>query len=461
VVDLLVQQRTRLLRAATHGRGLWEIELDSTALAEPELYMRANTADTGRLLDAGRRYSWIEGHPDPSRRGSNVWHWMSPDIKVRRPSLSGLPVIGSPPTFYDFTRNVGDYVDTNNVETVDPGANTVYVQVHNRSLRTVDGSDIRVLLLLTDAAAGLPTLPSGYAANIVAGNAPSGWVTSPWFVGDAASPYKSPVGRVDARVPGVVSFSIDVATLGLPATHDHICAAAFATTISAADRLTSAEPSLDLLTMADRHVVHRNLHVVAAGSTPQAEDGGGAPQTFTFDIHNPSRRPATFEVTLRASVEPFDLSLVAGRGGILGNEDARIEEASLESVPLDALDDVSLGHWSRWREALDRLLERYGDRAKDWEQVERDSARWAMYRLAKLSALDFDRVFSTAGKPESILTVSVPARQFLTVVATWRPPPEADPGWMAELEIVQRRGKRVIGGSTYSLRVVERSADEE
>ena len=66
---------------------------------------------------------------------------MSPDIKVRRPSLSGLPPIGSPPDFYDFTYNVGDYVDTNNVESVDPGANRVFVQVHTRSLTAVNGSD--------------------------------------------------------------------------------------------------------------------------------------------------------------------------------------------------------------------------------------------------------------------------------------------------------------------------------
>ena len=202
VVDLLVHPPTRLLRAATHGRGLWEIELDSTTLAEPELYMRANTADTGRLADAGHRYGWIEGHADPSRDGANVYHWMSPDIKVRRPSLGGLPSIASPATFYDFTANVGDYVDTNNVETVDPGANRVYVQVHNRSLSAINGGDIRVLLLLTDAASGLPSLPGGYAGHIVSGDAPSGWVSGGWYVGDVAAPYQSPVGKIDARDSG-------------------------------------------------------------------------------------------------------------------------------------------------------------------------------------------------------------------------------------------------------------------
>jgi hypothetical protein len=455
VLDLLIHQRTRLLRAATHGRGLWEIELDSTSLAEPELYMRANTADTGRLLDAGHRYSWIEGHPDPSRQGSNVWHWMSPDIKIRRPSLGGLPTIGSPPTFYDYTNNVGDYVDTTNAETIDPGANTAYVQVHNRSLTSVNGSDIRVLLLLTDASAGLPNLPSGYAANIVSGATPSSWVSGGWFVGDAASPYRSPTGKVDARLPGVVAFSIDMATLSLPATHNHVCAAAFATTISVADRLTATEASLDALTMADRHAVHRNLHVVAAGSTPVAEGGGAAPQTFIFDVHNTSRRDATYELLLNASIEPFDLSLVINRGGILGNEDVKILETSLEAVRSDALDIDSRHHWEAWSEALERLLDTNRDRAARWAELMRDSDRWAMYKLAKLSALDFGQYLTTKGRPAASLSLSVPRGQFMTFVATWRPPVDAEPGWNAELEVVQRLGKGIVGGSTYALRVVE------
>jgi hypothetical protein len=459
VLDLWIHPRTRLLRAVTHGRGLWEIELDSTSLAEPELYMRANAADTGRLLDAGHRYSWIEGHPDPSRSGANVWHWMSPDIKIRRPSLGGLPSIGSPPTFYDFANNVGDYVDTTNVETVDPGANTAYVQIHNRSLTPINGSDIRVLLLLTDASVGLPNLPSGYAANIVSGAAPSGWVSGGWFVGDTASPYKSPAGKVDARLPGVVAFSIDIASLALPATHDHVCAAAFATTISAADRLTSTQVSLDALTMEDRHAVHRNLHVVAAGSTPVAEGGGPVPQTFTFDVHNTGRRDAAYDVFLDASFEPLDLSIVVSRGGILGNEGARIVETSLKGVRLNSLDTESRDHWQAWREALEERLRSSRDQVERWADMKSDSRRWTMYKLAKLSALDFRRFLTTNGRSATSLSVSIPRRQFITLVATWRPPIDAKPGWNGSLDVIQRRGKRIVGGSTYALRVMEPRAD--
>jgi hypothetical protein len=345
------------------------------------------------------------------------------------------------------------------VETVDPGANTAYVQVHNRSLTSIDGNDIRVLLLLTDASAGLPSLPPGYAANIVSGAAPSGWVSGGWFVGDAASPYKSPAGKVHARLPGVVAFSIDVATLSLPATHDHVCAAAFATTISVADRLTSTQASLDALTMADRHAVHRNLHVVAAGSTPAADGGGAAPQTFIIDIHNASRKDATYDVLLNASTQPFDLSMVVNRGGILGNEGARIIETSLKTVGLDGLDVDSRHHWEAWRRALEERLDPDRERVGRWADLKRDSHRWAMYKLAKLSALDFGGFLTSEGRPATSLSASIPRGQFITLVATWRPPVDARPGWSAELEVIQRLGKRIIGGSAYALRVVEPSTD--
>ena len=283
VVDLSVHALTRLRRAATHGRGVWEIDLDATTLPSPELYMRVNAADTGRIV-GGTRHPWVENHPDPTRPGSAVWHWMSADIKVRRPSV-GLPVLGSPPSLLDFASNVGDYIDTGNVETADPATNRIFVQVHNRSLNSIPASDVRVLLLIADAALALPTLPANYAVNIVAGNnpnRPTGWLAgSQWWAGDATSPYRVVADEVSARMARVVDFNVDLVPLALPATHQHVCAAAFATTISALDQLTSTESSLDALTMHDRHAVHRNLHVVPAGAGPTpGGDGVPSPQTF-------------------------------------------------------------------------------------------------------------------------------------------------------------------------------------
>jgi hypothetical protein len=40
------------------------------------------------------------------------------------------------------------------------------------------------------------------------------------------------------------------------------------------------------------------------------------------------------------------------------------------------------------------------------------------------------------------------------------PPVDTEPGWNAELEVVQRLGKRIVGGSTYALSVVEPSGTD-
>jgi hypothetical protein len=66
-----------------------------------------------------------------------------------------------------------------NVETIDPTNpsippgeylnNRVYVEVHNRGI--TPAPNVQVMLLLADAAVGLPQLPSGYQTNVLNGTA--------------------------------------------------------------------------------------------------------------------------------------------------------------------------------------------------------------------------------------------------------------------------------------------------
>ena len=46
VTNLAIHRLARLLRAATHGRGVWEIPLDITSTSDPDIYLRVNYADT-------------------------------------------------------------------------------------------------------------------------------------------------------------------------------------------------------------------------------------------------------------------------------------------------------------------------------------------------------------------------------------------------------------------------------
>ena len=48
VYDLKLHAPTRLLRAATHGRGLWEYQLDGAGTADVRLVIRDHVMDTGR-----------------------------------------------------------------------------------------------------------------------------------------------------------------------------------------------------------------------------------------------------------------------------------------------------------------------------------------------------------------------------------------------------------------------------
>ena len=90
--------------------------------------------------------------------------------------------------------------------------------------------------------------------------------------------------------------------MALPVGHNHVCSAAFITTISAADRiLTPGNTSLDALTMIDRHVAHRNLHLVPSGAKPIPPPAGGwrhEPQTVILDFHNALREEAEIDVVV-------------------------------------------------------------------------------------------------------------------------------------------------------------------
>jgi hypothetical protein len=265
ITDLAIHARARLLRAATHGRGVWEVRLDDTSERDPDIYMRVNYADTGRLQD-GTRFPWVDGAQDPTAPGRNVNHSMSADIKVRRGSLAAhLPALGTPPNYLDFANGLGDAIDpATHLETADvAGTNQVFIQVHNRSLTPVPGGQVQVLLLLADASTGLPALPDGYTAHINQADPTKSWLAdSGWSFADPAVPYRNLPGTLDVRAPQVVEYDLDCSTLSLPAGHNQVCAAAFVTTTIATEQLSSTATDLDQLTMQDKHVVYRTLLLV-------------------------------------------------------------------------------------------------------------------------------------------------------------------------------------------------------
>jgi photosystem II stability/assembly factor-like uncharacterized protein len=165
VLDLKLHEEQKLLRAATHGRGVYEYRLDGKTSPAVEIYLR----DT--QLDTGRRTS-VEGIDDPTEKGKLVSLGQSPDIKIDAPSKKGAyQTPTNQISFYQFVDLIDD--ESERVATTDPSQGTainrVYVQVHNRGLTAA--LNVRVMLLLAMKNAGKsPRLPPGYAARVRAGH---------------------------------------------------------------------------------------------------------------------------------------------------------------------------------------------------------------------------------------------------------------------------------------------------
>lgn len=144
----------RLLRVVTHGRGMWEVELDKrNNKNEVDLYVRDHIMDTGRFTPSlsGIVKSSFE---DPFRnilfddKGNlkfddsydNLFWWMCADIKVD-------------PPYYQMDIDEVDYVKfESRIRDKNPikfETNRIYVQIHNRGIKDAGTSDGKVCKLVS------------------------------------------------------------------------------------------------------------------------------------------------------------------------------------------------------------------------------------------------------------------------------------------------------------------------
>ena len=435
---------------ATCGRGIWEIPLDPAAVGlNPDIYMRVNYADTGRL-HGGSRYPWVEGAADPINVGDLVYHWMSADIKVRRSSLPGLPAIGSPATYFDFAFNVGDYVQpSTDIETADvSGKDTIFVEVHNRSVNApVKAANVRVLLLVADASAALPALPSGWTAHVNSGDTNPSWLgSSGWNFVDMGQPYRTLLGDLDVRTPQVVSYYFDFSTLGLPTGDDHVCLAAFASTVDSSDQITSTNTDPNTVTMTDKHVVQRNLHLVAMGAEPMIR-----PSRFmTLNFNNPYEREAVFDIAFDRANFPGRIALLLPKLSELSSTGPALDgfKVHLRLELPEGLREMVGG----WVENLGELLERLGREIGGSAQRKEHRER----RRRLLDRVDRHHVLlAEAGShPATITGVQIPPNGAVTAVFALSPPPGARKNDRYRLDVIQRRAGRILGGSSYVIAIV-------
>lgn len=160
VFDMRLHSPTRLLRAVTHGRGMWERKLDVTAMPDVDIFVRHNLMDTGRFTPTpGLIQAAFEDPTEYVSLGDQL-HWFEcADIKVD--ALEGTPLSYQIPNVADV-----DYVAFESVlkhHSAQKGRiNRVYVQVHNRGIKRPQGP-IFAKLLYADVPTGvLPPLPSDF-----------------------------------------------------------------------------------------------------------------------------------------------------------------------------------------------------------------------------------------------------------------------------------------------------------
>ena len=157
VFDLQLHAPTRLLRAATHGRGLWEKKLDVPSLPAADLYFRDHTMATGRIVPSPNNVpSAFEDPLQLVTLNQPQWFWMSTDMKVD--ALAGtIPSYQFPIAAVDYVVYESKLQHRNSVR---GQVNRVYVQLHNRGF--ANAANVTVKLLWADASAGLPNLPPDF-----------------------------------------------------------------------------------------------------------------------------------------------------------------------------------------------------------------------------------------------------------------------------------------------------------
>jgi hypothetical protein len=460
ILQLAIHDQARLLRAATCGRGVWEYPLDATTGLDPDLYLRVNYNDTGRLK-GGSRYPWVEGSADPINVATPsllLYHWMSADIKVRRSSLPNLPPLSSPVNYLDFAFNIGDYVQlSTEIETADvSGTDRIFVEVHNRSADAVVGTNVRVLLMVADASAGLPPLPAGWAAHVNSGDTNPAWLSGgQWQFVDPATPYRTPSGNVDVRTPQVVEYDLDFSTLGLPPGHEHVCLVAFVCTVDATDQIAATNTDLDQVTMTDKHVAHRNTHLVALGAEPLIRRGSGF---ITLNFNNASDEAGVFDLIFDRRNFPGRIALLLPRLADLSPTTpalAGFRVAHRDELLIDAR--RALGDWI---EHLGEFLERLGERiagdqapgaASNPGSVEaRRRRRRALEQLDRAHVLIAD----AGTEPATVSGVHIRSRDMVTGAFAIEPPPGAARQDRYRLDAIQRRGGQILGGSSYVIAIV-------
>ena len=190
VKDLLFHGRSRLLRAATQSRGVWEIAVDQATIPSVEIYLRDSTVDSGRTSPSP------SGVPDPFNLGAQTFWWQCQDVKVDTPSFQRPSMADVDFEFFEDDHGVF----ATGLSHENPQRNRtvrVFVQVHNRGINPA--TNVAVKVFFAASAVALPNLPTGFWSGFPNNVLPA---DSPW---QQIGPHKV-VPKVEAGKAQIAGF---------------------------------------------------------------------------------------------------------------------------------------------------------------------------------------------------------------------------------------------------------------
>jgi hypothetical protein len=161
---LLKVNNQKFLRVATHGRGMWERELDIESYKDVNLYLRNNLMDTAQLnisvnLTFAAFADYLQGENEDIININDIMSWdMCPDIKIDSPK-GQLSLYQ-----YEIMDDV-DYVKfEHRLQNRNPKRGrwcNIYVQIHDRGIQPIV-KDVIVKLCYANLNGTYPDLPPDF-----------------------------------------------------------------------------------------------------------------------------------------------------------------------------------------------------------------------------------------------------------------------------------------------------------
>ncbi|MFN7920350.1 MAG: hypothetical protein U0Q16_09650 [Bryobacteraceae bacterium] len=238
VYDLKLHAGSRVLRAATHGRGLWERKLDVAAMPDVRLLLRDHPMDTGRPAVSPVAAGWADPR-QPVNLNDPLFWWHSADIKVDAPVGGAFQL---PVAAVDYLAFETKLAHRNPMR----GAlNRVYVQVHNRGIARA--ANVTVKVLFADASPGLSDLPADFFTAFPADAATGAWKAVAAAKTISVAPTRPEVVEFDWTLPAAA------------AQHASLLAV-----VQSADDPVAQSFEIATLVPGNRQVALRSVHLVAA-----------------------------------------------------------------------------------------------------------------------------------------------------------------------------------------------------